>query len=158
MWQRVRSALKTWPTPGAWRLTTVVTLGFASVALAVGLSSGLLSPQLTTAPLLPLLLRSLVVPSIVEELVFRVLPPPRFALPALALYVLYHPLNAFLFFPAARAVFYDPVFLLLAALLGGCCTLLYRRTGSVWPAVLLHWLSVAGWLVLLGGEAALRPA
>lgn len=42
------------------------------------------------------------------------------------------------------------MFLLLTALLGGCCTLLYRRTHSLWPPVLLHGLVVAGWLLFLG--------
>lgn len=157
MWARVRSALSTWPTPRGWALTGIVSGGFAGLALALGVSSGLLTPQLTTVPILPLLLRSLILPGLIEELIFRVLPPPRYALLALAMYVLYHPLNALLFLPAARGVFYDPVFLSLAALLGGCCTLLYRRTGSVWPPTLLHGIAVAGWLGFLGGEAALRP-
>jgi predicted Abi (CAAX) family protease len=25
------------------------------------------------------------------------------------------------------------------------------RTGSLWPAVLLHWLEVAGWQIWFGG-------
>lgn len=153
---RVHFALTTWPTLSGWRLTGLVTLGFAGLALLVGSLSGLLVPQLATAPLLPLLLRTFVFPSLAEELIFRVLPPPRFALAALVLYVLYHPLSAFLFFPGARPTFYDPVFLTLTALLGACCTLLYRRTASIWPPLVLHWVGVVGWLALLGGEAALR--
>lgn len=105
---------------------------------------------------MPLLLRTFAVPALLEELLFRVLPPPRLWPFALAAYVLFHPLNAWLFWPEARDVFYDPAFLFLAALLGGGCTLLYRRTRSLWPPVALHWLVVAGWLLFLGGEDALR--
>ncbi len=116
--------------------------------------------RLETATLspLPLVLRVFFAPSLTEEIAFRVLPPPRFAGFALAAYVLAHPLNAWLFFPAARAVFYYPVFLLLTALLGGLCTLLYRRTGSLWSPVVLHTLVVSGWLLWLGGAAALSRA
>lgn len=139
---RVRQALGTWPTLTGWLETLAFTLGFSALAFVLGSAGGLLEPTLTTAPILPLLFRALIFPSLAEELVFRVLPPPRYALLALVLYVLYHPLNAWLFLPSARDVFYDPVFLLLAALLGGCCTFLYRRTGSVWAPVLLHGLVV----------------
>ena len=126
------------------------------IALAGGLTSGLLRPETASTAALPLLLRTFFVPALLEELLFRVLPPPRLWPFALAVYVLFHPLNAKLFLPEARDVFYDPVFLLLAALLGGGCTLLYRRTRSLWPPVALHGFTVAGWLLFLGGEDALR--
>ena len=104
-----------------------------------------------------LVLRVLIVPGLLEELVFRVAPAPRFAGLALVAYVLIHPLNAWLFLPAARPVFYDPVFLLIVALLGACCTLLYRRTRSIWSPTLFHGLAASGWLLFFGGEALLRP-
>lgn len=153
---RVGRALRTWPDARGWWETLAVTLLYALPALGLGLAGGLLEPQRTETPALPLLLRVLVVPGLLEEVVFRVLPPPRTAGVALAAYVLVHPLNARLFWPAARPVFYDPLFLLLAALLGGSCTLLYRRTRSLWPPVALHSLVVSGWLLFFGGEAALR--
>lgn len=126
------------------------------MALTVGLTSGFLCPKTAPTAALPLLLRTFFAPALLEELLFRVLPPPRLWPFAFAAYVLFHPLNAWLFWPEARDVFYDPVFLILTALLGGSCALLYRRTRSLWPPVALHWLTVAGWLLFLGGEGALR--
>ena len=160
MRSRVLEAFTTLPDARGWWATLLLTLLFAAFALPLGLATGLLQPERAQTPALPLTLRVLIFPSLAEELTFRVLPPPRWAGPALVAYVLAHPLNAWLFAQffssAARTVFYDPMFLLLAALLGGCCTLLYRRTRSLWPPVVLHALVVAGWLLLLGGEASLN--
>lgn len=153
---RLAQALRTWPDARGWRETLAVTPLYAALALPLGLAGGLLEPRRAQTPALGLVARVFVVPSLLEEVLFRVAPSPRLAGPALAAYVLAHPLGAWLFFPAARPVLYDPVFLLLAALLGLCCTLLYRRTGSLWPPVALHGLVVAGWLLFLGGEVALR--
>ena len=147
----------TWPNALGWLETFAVTLVFTVLALSLGLAGGVLESRRASVPVLPLTLRVLVVPGLLEELVFRVAPPPRFTGFALSAYVLMHPLNAWLFFPAARSVFYNPIFLLIVALLGAGCTLLYRRTGSVWPPALVHGLVVAGWLLFLGGEVALRP-
>ena len=155
--KRIRSALITWPSALGWLETLAVTLISTVLALSLGLAGGVLESRRASVPVLPLTLRVLVVPGLLEELVFRVAPPPRFAGFALVAYVLMHPLNAWLFFPAAWPLFYNPVFLLLVALLGAGCTLLYHRTHSVWPPTLLHGLVVAGWLLFLGGEAALRP-
>jgi len=153
---RLAQAFRTWPDARGWQETLAVTILYAALALPLGLAGGMLEPQLAQTPAPGLVVRVFVVPSLLEELLFRVALPLRLAGPALAAYVLAHPLGAWLFFPAARPVFYDPLFLLLAALLGACCTLLYRRTGSLWPPVSLHGLVVAGWLLFLGGEAALR--
>lgn len=152
---RLGLAVRTWPGRRGWAETLLALVGFAALALPLGLWGGLLEP--TRAPLAapPLLLRAFFVPSLLEELLFRVLPPPRWAPLALAAYVLAHPLNALLFVPGARGVFYNPAFLLLTLLLGAACSLLYRRTGSLWPPVVLHWLVVSTWLLLLGGTAAL---
>ena len=148
--------MTTWPDARGWLQTLIITAVFAIIALAVGLTSGLLHPETAQTAALPLLLRTFFVPALLEELLFRVLPPPRLWPFALATYVLIHPLNAWLFWPEARDVFYDPVFLILTALLGGSCALLYRRSRSLWPPVALHWLAVTGWLLFLGGEDALR--
>lgn len=155
MKRRVWQALTTWPDARGWLETLAVTLGFTAAALLIGLPSGFLHPQPPAVAAPPLLLRTLFAPALAEELVFRVAPPPRFAGLALVAYVLYHPLNAWLFVPAARDSFSNPVFLLLAALLGVLCTLLYRRSGSLWPPVVLHSLVVVGWLLLLGSTSAL---
>ena len=153
---RVLEAVTTWPDARAWLQTLVITAVFSTIALAVGLTSGFLRLETAPTAALPLLLRTFAVPALLEELLLRVLPPPRLWPASLTAYVLFHPLNAWLFWPDARDVFYDPVFLLLTALLGGGCALLYRRTRSLWPPVALHWFTVAGWLLFLGGEDALR--
>ncbi len=148
--------MTTWPAARDWLETLVIITIFSTIALAVGLTSGLLQPGTAPTAALPLLLRTFAVPALLEELLFRVLPPPRLCPASLVVYVLFHPLNALLFWPEARDVFYDPAFLVLTALLGGGCALLYRRTRSLWPPVALHWFVVAGWLLFLGGEDALR--
>ena len=57
---------------------------------------------------------------------------------ALALFVLWHPAQVWLG-------------LLIAAALGLTCTLAWRMTGSIWPAVAIHWVTVVGWKAVLGG-------
>ena len=107
----------------------------------------------------------LVHPAFVEELIFRVLLLPRetasirrgrliaAAVVALALYVASHPLNAILFRPGLRSLFESPAYLSLAALLGATCTAAYWISRSIWPPVLIHWLTVIAWLYLFGGWA-----
>jgi predicted Abi (CAAX) family protease len=70
---------------------------------------------------------------------------------SLVLFVVYHPLNALTFYPVGRSTFMNPVFLLLAAVLGVACSIAYLLFGSIWPAVAIHWLAVTAWLLLLGG-------
>lgn len=70
---------------------------------------------------------------------------------ALALFMLWHPAQVWLGLPMAQPAFLAPGFLIIAAALGLTCTLAWRMTGSVWPAVVIHWLTVVGWKALLGG-------
>ncbi len=105
---------------------------------------------------------SLVAPAILEELFFRVLLLPypydvsfksyllRSAL-SVFLFIIYHPLNALTFFPQGRNVFFNYIFLVLAASLGIVCTTTYWQTGSIWLPVLIHWVTVAVWLSCLDG-------
>jgi predicted Abi (CAAX) family protease len=46
---------------------------------------------------------------------------------------------------------------LLLTVLGAVCTTAYRRTGSLWPPVLLHWVTVVCWMMLLGGRNRWSP-
>lgn len=99
---------------------------------------------------------AIVLPALGEELVFRVALQPRpgagltsrslarIAL-SLALFVLWHPVQVWLGLPFAQEQFLDPAFLAAAGLLGLACTVSYQRSGSIWPAVALHWLVVVGW-------------
>lgn len=90
-----------------------------------------------------------------EEMVFRVALAGRQgfwrAALALALFVLWHPAQVWLGLPMAQPAFLEPGFLLIAAALGLTCTLAWRMTGSIWPAVAIHWVTVVGWKAVLGG-------
>ena len=133
---------------------------FASI---LGWRTGFLSwkPQPVTT-VVRVTIASLFAPAILEELFFRVvlLPYPsdvsfksyllRSAL-SLLLFIIYHPLNALTFFPQGKQVFFDRIFLILAASLGIVCTVTYWQTGSIWLPVLIHWVTVAVWLSYLGG-------
>ncbi len=72
-----------------------------------------------------------------------------FALPSIALFVLWHPVQVWLGLPMAQAIFLDLRFLIIAAMLGIACTISWQRSGSIWPAVAIHWAAVIGWKGLL---------
>jgi predicted Abi (CAAX) family protease len=125
----------------------------------------------STLALLPLYIA--LRPAFVEELVFRVLLLPRDAASvprrklmavtaaALLAFVASHPINGWLFRPAALGLFTSPIFLTCATLLGVACTAAYFVSQSIWPPMAIHWLTVVVWIVLLGGQGLvgtrLRP-
>lgn len=97
---------------------------------------------------------ALIVPALGEELVFRGILQPRqfdaagdWILSALSLvaFIAWHPIQVWLGLPMAQAVFTDPSFLTLVAVLGALCTALTHRSGSLWPSVILHWSVVVIW-------------
>lgn len=102
------------------------------------------------------------VPGLVEEVLFRglLLPHPRWVRPwtrrapwwvaSLAIYLAAHPLVAWWLRPEARGVFDRPAFLIEAAALGVAATVAFERSGSLWPAIVLHGAVVAAWLTLGG--------
>ena len=63
--------------------------------------------------------------------------------------------EAVTFLKAAAKVFLRPDFLLCCAVLGLACAIMRYRTGSLWPAVLLHWAVVVVWQTWWGGVSAL---
>ncbi|MCT0213988.1 CPBP family intramembrane metalloprotease [Synechococcus sp. CS-1324] len=152
-----------------------VLLTYAGVALEQGRRSGFLPNGWKRRtwrfrPLGPLLRQSawlLLMPSLSEELVFRValLPHPlegsgpggslAWGALSVGLFVLYHPLAGASWYPRGRAVFNDPRFLVQCTLLGVACVLTYGLTGSLWAPVLVHWLAVSLWLGPLGGRRQL---
>ncbi len=168
--QRLVRALTTLPDRSGWGWSAAIGCAFTLVAAAIGVPTGFLRLGPADLPAGTLLRTSAVLllhPSFVEELLFRALPIPHPEEGAstratalgtalgLVLFVAAHPLNGLIFRPAVFAVFTSPVFLVLAALLGLACSAAYIRSGSIWPAVLLHWLAVNAWIFLLGGGALL---
>lgn len=146
-------------------LAVAIVLVYTAIAFAVGFRSGFLKIDVQTSKptIFGVLVGCLFSPGISEELFFRVLmlPHPQenasglllwfWGCASLTLFVIYHPLNALTFYPAGRSTFMNPVFLLLAAVLGVACTVAYLQSGSLWPPVAIHWLAVTVWLLLLGG-------
>ena len=162
---RVRAGFTTWPDRAGWQLFAVISVSYALAALGIGFGTGLYAfePRIE-ASLLVVAVVAIVVPAFGEEVAFRAAPIPTgkeapqawltVAL-ALAAYVLWYPINAAMFFPQAVTYFSDWRFLLVTALLGLACTILWRRTGSIWPPVLLHWAVVMVWKAFLGAPDTL---
>lgn len=161
--RRLVAVLTTLPDAAGWRWCALVALACGALMAAIGFSTGLY--RLTdTAPGLPLrLLTVWIVPALGEEIPFRALLLPgrdETRRPALwiaastALYVAWHPLEAMTFLPHATT-FLRWDFLLCTAILGLSCALMRLRTGSLWPAVLLHGGFVIVWQTWLGGISAL---
>ena len=94
-------------------------------------------------------LAAILVPSLAEELVFRVWLGGRRgrirAIFAIAAFVLWHPLQVWLGLPLAQDLFLEPAFLVITAGLGVATTLAWRLSGSVWAAVFIHWVTVISW-------------
>ncbi|WP_375548396.1 CPBP family glutamic-type intramembrane protease [Oceanicaulis alexandrii] len=94
------------------------------------------------------------IPALGEEFIFRgiLLPRPQgwrqiwvTSLLSVAMFVLWHPLQVWIGLPTGQPIFLTPGFLILVAGLGLICTALTLRSGSLWPAVIVHWLVVVGW-------------
>ena len=137
---------------------------FALVAVPFSLLSGLFEWAPSSEGLLALALLAVVLPALGEELIFRA-PLLWFqkrgavfwpAALSLILFVLWHPFNAWLFLQEARTLATDPRFLFLVVGLGLACTFATLRSGSLWPAVLIHWLVVVSWKGLFGGPQFLK--
>ncbi len=166
----VRGAVTTLPDARTWLTCAAIFAVFLGCAAPIGFLSGFLhptTPPLAANDLIATALAVFVQPALVEEIIFRGVLVPRdfrstsrrvvvgFGLGALALYVISHPINAALFRPAAMSVFARPVYLLLATLLGIVCTAAYWISKSIWPPVLIHWVTVLAWLWFFGGQRML---
>jgi predicted Abi (CAAX) family protease len=159
MIHRLKRSLLTWPEANGW--AQCVFIGALSLLLIGGLAGfgGLLTwqPRLAGWPLR--LVSVMCVPAFSEELVFRglLIPdkgelrrPILWIAPAILFFVTWHVFEALVLLPGA-ALFLQPVFLLCAGILGTGCALMRYRTGSIWPAVILHGLLVWAWQVFFGG-------
>ncbi|MEL7111674.1 MAG: CPBP family glutamic-type intramembrane protease [Pseudomonadota bacterium] len=150
------------PGPRDATVTLVGILVFSSVAIPFGVASELFVwlPELDAGKVLRIAILVFFVPAFFEELMFR--GPllwlrsrrqtvPKWALVvSLVAFVAWHPINTVLFMPQAADVFRDWRFLAVAAWLGIVATVLALRTGSIWTAIIFHWLVVVAWKSLLG--------
>jgi uncharacterized protein len=158
--RRIWAGLKTWPDGPTWRDCVGIFLLYALFAWGIGFATGLyVFDARFDLALLRTALIALIIPALGEEVFFRGLLIPTAAEKAnarlrigiaLLAFLLWHPLNAFLFFPHVLPLFSDWRFLLVTACLGLACSHLWRKTGSLWPAIALHWLVVVVWKGFLG--------
>lgn len=159
--RRLRRALAPPSSRRAWIEAAALWLGFAALAAPLAAPADLFPGRVELAGpgiVLRLFLLPLLVPALAEELFFRGLlyPHPdepvllrgRFGWAALSLliYVVAHPLNGWLLRPVARDIFFDGRFLVIVLLLGVAALVSYHRARSLWPAVVMHYLTVALWL------------
>jgi predicted Abi (CAAX) family protease len=158
--RRLGKALRLPDRDGWWGASLIAVGGvaiIATVAIATGLTRFDPMPFGWTWLLQAALL--VIVPSLGEEILFRgLIVPPRdrpmstpAGIGAVAAFILWHPLQAVTIGPPWRATFLDPAFLTIVAILGTTLVWMYRRSGSIWPGVIVHWLVVAGWKLIFGG-------
>jgi len=119
--------------------------------------------EFTTGDLLVWSLVYMVMPSILEEAIYR---PVFFPLEtklrskgfvirmliSTAIFVAIHPLNAYFFMPSYFEVFSDWRFLIAVAILGFYCAVLLVRTKSIYPSILTHYAMVMAWKFIMCGR------
>ncbi|MGB3237476.1 MAG: CPBP family glutamic-type intramembrane protease [Geitlerinemataceae cyanobacterium] len=159
--ERILTSVSTLPTFQDWLYALTLLLIYASIAIPIGWKLGFLQfeTSLNESIVLRIALIAMVMPGLLEELVWRVvlIPHPTEAIDpnlrwlwvalSLILFTIYHPLNFFV----KHDTFKDPIFLVLATLLGGVCTVSYLESGSIWTPVFIHWAIVVAWLSFCGG-------
>jgi len=174
---RIWAGLFTLPSLSGWLLGLGLLIGYAVIALTIGFRSKFLTftprsahSQSGLFPQIRSWVALLLMPALVEELIFRLLLIPHpietasslhiygTSLISLILFISYHPLNAWTFYRLGNPTFMDWRFLTLTGLLGGVCTIAYLATGSIWVAVIIHWLVVGIWLKFLGGAQRLATS
>ncbi len=157
------------PTLHDWLIASLAILTYTTIALPLGFSTGFLQLQIWAAKPIEyffLILRCLITPAITEELFFRVLflPHPSeavnwqwsiWAALSLLIFIIYHPLNAKTLYKDGYPTFFQPIFLILATLLGITCTITYAIAPSAWIIIFIHWLVVVLWLAYFGGMSKL---
>lgn len=141
-----------------WAEAGFLFLGLSAAIAAIGLTGGLIALEAPRSvdwrAWLPVAAVAVIVPALGEEFVFRGLLGGRQgalrAALALLAFIAWHPLQLALGLPFAQHVFLRWDFLLIAGLLGLACTISYRRSRSLQPAIAMHWAVVAGWKALGG--------
>lgn len=170
IYHKVVLALLTIPTLRSWLVSFFLLFVIALICLPIGFYSGLLEVeilQLSFIGMIKILVSRFFFPSFAEELLFRVLllPSPTLNTPvniqltmaftSIVLYVIGHPIFAFLFYQKAFGVFTNPGFLLSALILGITLTISYLHSRSIWPPVVIHWIVVIVWLLIFDGYSKL---
>jgi predicted Abi (CAAX) family protease len=163
-------AFTTSPGIEAWLWSAGILLLFVVIVLPIGLRTGFLRVELMMGGRWRFVVLALLLairPSLLEELIFRVLfiPHPAqgyplriillWAIVGLVIFIMWHPINGLFIRRIARPLFSDPLFLTFAGLLGIACTTAYLISGSIWPPMVIHWVVVTPWILFLGGGNAL---
>ena len=159
---RLRTGLTTLP---RWRDGLELLLAAALLAAIVGpigLATGLVRWE--PRPIQPGAIAGVFfIPALGEELIFRgpwipdrgeTTGAARPILWTTIAFSLWHILET-TWLPRAAALFRRPDFLAWTVLLGLACAILRRRSGSLWPPVILHWMAVVAWETWLGGPAGI---
>jgi predicted Abi (CAAX) family protease len=158
---RILTSVLTLPTFQDWLYAVILLLIYASIAIPIGWNLNFLQfkASLHWSIVLRIFLVAVLMPGLLEELVWRVvlIPHPTETIDpslrwfwvslSLILFIAYHPLNPWV----KHDTFKDPIFLVLAALLGIVCTLSYLESGSIWTPAFIHWAIVVIWLSFCGG-------
>jgi predicted Abi (CAAX) family protease len=166
IFHRLSTAISTFPNLEAWLYAAFLLVLFTIIALPIGFLWKFLQIDVVKASwqtIIGIITISFVTPAVTEELFFRALLLPQtteklsmaqlwvWGCIGLAMFIVYHPLNALTFFPRGLKTFFNIVFLVLAALLGIVCSFAYLQSGSLWTPVVIHWVVVVVWLLFLGG-------
>lgn len=138
---------------------------YVCASLAIGFHAGLFSVGIIDPPMSIIMPFTLFIfPSLLEEVFFRGILIPNNAATrsksriiayiaiSTAAFVLWHPANALTINTAAAALFLNPAFLLIVALLGITCSVSYVLSRSLWTPIIIHWLTVVVWVIFLGGR------
>lgn len=185
--RRILTSLTTFPTPQGWfQVAGITALTTASAGLG-SVATGFIHPFNDFSPPHSIWkpLNALIVPGILEEIIWRaaLLPTPeapvslpsifyqvttkslnsphqlglyKIAMAVLVVHVCSHPVFSATVYPRGKQVFSDPRFLFLATIVLGGATLSYIVSGgSVWAAAVTHGVPVALWRDFFGGEQAL---
>jgi uncharacterized protein (DUF2235 family)/membrane protease YdiL (CAAX protease family) len=164
---RLRGLLTTWPGAGGWLALAKTMAWLVPLLGLLGWMGGFVAWHPDFGPAaIKLALIALIVPALVEELLFRgvLLKPPSNGATGLGpavlsalLFALWHPLQVYVLCnywpslcPQWQHLAWSWWFLGACAALGLGCARLVLATRSLWPAVALHWLVIAAWIVLFG--------
>lgn len=155
------AALRRWPDARQWGKAAIVLAATGAIVLAIALVGGFArwAPMPLGVDALRIAAIVFVLPALAEEFLFRglLMPVPGIASMrigmwlSIGLFVVGHPLQAWIFGPPWSHLFLAPAFLAAALVLAIGLTHVRLVTGSLWPAILGHWLIVAAWKLLFAG-------